>query len=141
MAFAHGKSAGFAISSSSQSGYVNISAFTDSVDWNDTLDTDESTVFQSSDFRKTYVIGNGDGTVSVGGKWDLTLDGYFEAIKGRATRCYHFPASTDATVAGFRKRQVNAILTSYNTPSDVGGANVWSADFQMNGVVTSSTST
>jgi hypothetical protein len=124
MAFAHGK--GTVISVDNPAGsLVNISAFTDTVDFPQTVDTAETTAFGSA--AKSYIIGLTDATISMSGKWDAALEAVMVGTPVIRT-------VTFVPVAG-TSYSVEAILTSYTTSNPVADVVTWSADFQCTGAI------
>ena len=144
MAFQHARTAGFLIELGGTTALSNITQYVSSVDWGESRDTAETTVFATSNSQKTYVPGNIDATCSIEGSWDVTIDGILDARFNssspvKAIRFY--PATTDSSLANFRQKKANAIMTSLSVPSGVGDANKWSAEFQISGTITKSATT
>ena len=135
MAFVHGKSTDFRIDNSGGT-LTDISGYCDSVDFPQTVETAETTVFGGT--NKTYIVGLKDTTVSFSGKWDSTLDGILAPILGQAATVtiQYGPAGT---TAGNVKYTAEAILTSYQTTGAVGDVVTFSAEAQVTGVVTRGT--
>ena len=76
MAFKHGKDSKVFINQTDFSSYFN------NVDVNRTADIAESTTFGND--NKTYITGNKDGTLSVGGFFDATADATLQPLLGGA---------------------------------------------------------
>ena len=74
MAFKHGKDTKVYLNS------ANFSTYFSNADATRTADTAESTTFGNS--NKTYVAGDKDGTVSLGGFFDATADGVIQPLLG-----------------------------------------------------------
>ena len=123
--------------------YRNISGYLNSIECSFEAETAEVTVFSSSNTQKDYVAGNTDGTISVEGKWDSTIDGYMSGLLGKGQKYLrYFPATTDKTDAGiFVNYKQYGIMTAYSPPASVDDANTFSAEWQMTGVRTRSTTT
>lgn len=136
----HGRTAGLGFYDSSTA-YRNVTGYLKSIEYNVEAETNEVTVFSSSNKEKSYVAGNTDGTISVEGVWDPTVDGYFYGVLGKQKYVHYFPASTNKTNTSFRNYKQYGILTSYSPPATVDDANTFSAEWQMTGVRTRTTST
>lgn len=140
LAFQHGKSAGFAIQDASTT-YRNITQYVNSVEFSREAETAEVTTFNSTNFTKAYIAGLKDATASIEGKWDPTIDGYLDGILGEKKQLRYFPATTDKTDTQFIQYKMDGICTSYSPPASVDDAVTYSAEFQVTGSVTRSTST
>ena len=133
MAFVHGKS-----------GYVNlddtggtardITAYCDSVDFPETIETAETTAFGAT--SKSYIVGLRDSTISISGKWDATLDGYMIGTEPASRTWIFGPAGS---TGGNVKYTGEAILTNYSVSTSVGDVVTFSADLQVTGNVTRTT--
>ena len=135
MAFVHGKSTDFSIDDTSGTPR-NISAYVNSVDFPDNVETAETTAFGST--AKSYIVGLTDATISVSGLWDATLDGYISGGAEPASRSFIFgPAGS--TVSNI-KYTGEAIVTSYSISNPVGDVVTFSLDLQVTGAVTRTTS-
>jgi hypothetical protein len=139
----HGKKAGFHIRQATSTLATNISSYLTSIDFPRTVDTAEVTTFNTSNGSKTYVTGLNDATVSVEGVWSTTPDGIFNALIGASspTQFWYQTPSTSAAAAPFVQYTANAIVTGYSPPSAVGDAVTFSADLQVTGTVTRTTTT
>ena len=129
MAFSHGKGTYFGLDDSSGS-LRDISTYVTSVDMSITADTAETTTFGST--SKSFVAGVKDGTFSIEGIWDPTVDGYLE---GRVGVVHSFVYGPEGNTAGDKKYSGECICTSYNPPSSIDDAVKWSAEFQVTGGV------
>ena len=142
---AHGKNSGFHIrqAGAASGTATNIGTYLTSVDFPRTVDTAEVTTFNTSNGSKTYVTGLNDATISVEGIWSTTPDGFFSALIGASsgTEFWQQVPSTNAASAPFVQNTGKAILTAYNAPSGVGDAVTFSADLQISGTVTRTTTT
>lgn len=140
--FFHGKTAGYGLFDSSTT-YRNITTYLTSISFPYSADTAEVTTFNTTNYTKAYVAGNKDGTISIEGKWDTTIDGYISGIVGLSKGFKYFPATTDAnsTAGDFINKNGNAICTSYNVDSSIDDAVSWSAEFQVTGTVSRTTTT
>ncbi len=134
MAFVHGKTAHFEIA---DSGDVSrdISAYCNSVDFPRGADAAETSTFGNT--NKTYLAGLKDGTITIEGVWDPTVDGYLDGIVGVDSQAFIYgPAGS---TVGYVKYTGNCICTAYNPPADLSRANTFSASFQITGSVGRST--
>ena len=138
----HGKLAGLHIRQQSSTLATNISSYLTSIDFPRSVDTAEVTTFNTSNGSKTYVTGLNDATISVEGIWSTTPDGILSLLIG-ASSGTTFWYQTPSTAGGspFVQYTGGAILTSYSPPSGVGDAVTFSADFQVSGTVTRTTTT
>ena len=142
---AHGKKQGFHIraAGAGTGTATNFGRWLTSVEWPRTVDSAEVTTFNTSNGAKTYVTGLNDGTVSIEGVWSTTPDGILNSLIGASsgTELWQQTPSTDASSTPFVQNTAKAILTSYTAPSAVGDAVTFSADFQISGTVTRTTTT
>lgn len=140
---AHGKKQGFHLRQASSTLATNFGKWLNSVEWPRTADTAEVTTFNTSNGSKTYVTGLNDATVTIEGVWSTTPDGILNALIGASspTQLWNQTPSTVAASQPFVQNTANAILTSYTAPSAVGDAVTFSADFQITGTVTRTTTT
>ena len=131
--FVHGKSTDFQIDDTSGT-IRDISDTVTSVDFPETMATATTTAFGSS--FESYIIGIRDGSISVSGLWDSTVDGYFIGTEP-ATRSFVFgPAGS---TGGNVKYSGECILTSYSISNPVSDVVTYSADFQCTGGITRGT--
>jgi len=122
---------------------TNISSYLNSIDFPRTQDTAEVTTFNSSNMAKTYVTTLNDATLSVEGVWSTTPDGILSGLIGASSgsEFWYQTPSTSAVTSPFVQYTGKAILTSYSPPSGVGDAVTFSADFQVTGTITRTTTT
>jgi len=141
MAFTHAKKTGVSFTDTGATTRY-ITQWTNSVDAPVTIDSAETTVFNTSNMRKTFLPGNAEQTVSLSGVYATTPDGYFFGLmtSSSATTLKIFPASTAIAATNFIHYDGSANLTSYNVTMSIDGAVEWSADFQFTGTVTRNTS-
>jgi predicted secreted protein len=133
MAFVHGKVAVFKIDNSAGS-LTDISAYCDNVDFPLTADTAEVTTF-GDDF-KDYIPGLRDGTISISGSFDATVDALLAGILLKAGT-YEFGPAGGA--GGAIRYTGEAICTAYNVSAPVGDKVSFSAEFQATGTMTRDT--
>jgi hypothetical protein len=136
MPFSHGKALVFKIDSAAGT-LQPLTTFVDSVDFNNSVDTAETTTAGAE--AKTYVSGQSDSTLSISGKYDRTATTGPHAILtgliGLETTST-FEYGPDGSVAGYVKKTGECFLTSYVVSSPVGDVVSFSADFQVTGAIT-----
>lgn len=131
--FSTGKAAVFEIDDTGGTSR-DISDVLNSVDFPETTDTAEVTAFGAS--SRSYIVSLESATISISGMYDATVDGYLKGGTEPASRTFTFKpgvSSGDAIYSG------ECILTSYSLSSPVGDVNTFSADFQVTGTVTRTT--
>ena len=137
------RDAGFALTRSAST-LSFISNKLNNIDFPRPVDLIDVTPFNSTNRTKQYVNGNADATVSISGFWDATVDGYLNGIVAHtsASKIRYFPASSgNTTGADFIQYKADAFLSSYSVSATVDGANEFSADFQLTGTITRTTTT
>jgi len=139
MAFTHGKGAVFKIDNSGGT-LQTLTAYVDSIDFNNTVDTAETTTMGSE--VKTYLSGQSDATLSVSGKWDSTAstgpDAVLNGLIGlEATST--FEVGPEGSTTGKVKYTGECFLTSYVVSAPVGDVVTFTADFQVTGAITKTT--
>lgn len=136
MAFVHGKNTVFSIDDSGGT-LRNLSAYLDSIDFPQTVETADVTTF--GDAAKEYIVGLKDSTISISGSYDpgATCDGYLAGIVGGAAGTFEY--GPQGSTGGFVKYTGEAILTSYQITGSVGDKVTFSAEFQVTGAVTRTT--
>lgn len=135
MAFAHGKGTVFKVDDAAGA-LTDISAFLASVGFPRSAGTAGVTTFGDSD--KEFIPGLKEGTISIEGKWDPTVDALLSGILGNATT-KTFEYGPDGSAVGKVKYTGECILTSYEDSSPVEDAAGFSAEFQITGAVTRTT--
>lgn len=120
MAFKHGKNTKIYINQNDFSTYFN------NADTTRTADVAESTTFGNS--SKTYVVGNKDGTVSLGGFFDATADATLQPLIGGAD--FVFVMGIDGVDALDNCVFGQANITNYGVSSPVGDIVATSIDVQ-----------
>lgn len=140
MAFAHGKGAAFQLDNSAGS-LVDLSTYLDEVSFPRTIETGETTTFQST--SKTYVVGLRDATVSLSGKYDPTADAHFSgvdsALAAGSIDSVSFEYGPAGSASGAVKYSGEALLTSYEVSAPVADVITFSAELQVTGDVTRGT--
>lgn len=133
--FRHGKSTTFKIDDSGGT-LRDISNTLTDVSFPQSVDTAETSSF--GDSAKTYIVGLTDGTLSVSGNFDATVDGYIAGTIGFATPL-EFEYGPEGSTSGYVKYSGTAILTSYEKSGAIGDVVTYSAEYQITGAVTRGT--
>lgn len=136
--FRHGRNTVFKIDDSGAT-LRDISNVLSEVTYSPETEVAETTVFDSgSKPTKQYITGFTDGTISVSGRWDATVDGYLSGILGQeATVTYEY--GPEGSTTGRVKYTGECILTSYERSNTVGDTVNFTAEFQMTGTQTRTT--
>lgn len=136
MAFTHGKDAYFACGDQADKTTADdISAYVKSVSFPRPVDTAETSAFGSE--AKSHIVGLIDGTISIEGLWDATIDARLANILQLQDVAFVYgPAGS---TGGNVKYSGNAILSSYEVSADIGDVVTFSAEFQVTGAVTRGT--
>lgn len=142
MAFQHGKSTDIRLDNGAGS-LTDISAYCNNVDFPMNVDTHETTTF--GDSAKEYLPGLKDGTISLSGHWDPTLDLHLSTLytngggltSGNGSLSFQFGPS--GTTASNRKYTGECFLTEYTVNDPVGDLVTWSATLQVTGAITATT--
>lgn len=142
MAFSHGKGAAFSLDDSSGS-LTDISTYLDEVGFPQTIETGETTTFQSTGGAKTYVVGLRDATVSLSGKFDPTVDaliqGDIDNLSAGSISSVSFEYGPAGSASGAIKYTGEALVTNYEVSAPVGDVVTFSCDLQVTGAVTRGT--
>ena len=131
--FVHGKSTDFALDDTGGTSR-NISDTLTDVSFPQTIDTAETTAFGSS--NKSYIVGLKDGSFSVSGIWDATVDGYISGTEPTSRSFIYGPAGS---TSGNVKYTGECILTNYAVSNPVGDVVSYTLDLQITGAVTRTT--
>lgn len=139
MAFFHGKGSAFKIDNAAGT-LQTLTAYVDTIEMNNTIDTAESTTMGSE--VKTYLSGQSDATLSIGGKWDSTAttgpDVILQGLIGlEATST--FEIGPEGTTTGKIRYTGECFMTSYVVSAPVGDVVSFTADFQVTGAITRNT--
>jgi hypothetical protein len=121
MAFVHGSNATLSIDGNA------VTAYCDSQSLDQVVDLAETTVFGNDD--KTSIAGLKGATISIGGHWDPTLDGYMDAADDGASVL--FDCSPDGAV----NYTGSCFITNYTWTAGVSDRVTWSANFTVTGAV------
>lgn len=136
MAFTHGKGAVFKIDNAAGT-LQTLTAFLDSVEMNNTIDTAETTTMGAE--AKTYLSGQSDGTISISGKFDGTaVTGPHVVLSGLIglETTSSFEIGPEGSTTGKQKLLGECFMTSYVVSAPVGDVVSFTADFQVTGAVT-----
>jgi hypothetical protein len=132
VAFVHGKGTVFKLDDSGGT-LRDISAYLDEVTFPATVDLAETTTFGKND--KTYIAGLRSRTVSLSGKWDSVVDGYYAAALGQsATLSFEYgPAGSGS---GAVKYTGECLISSYEISNPVGDVVTFSIELQTSDTIT-----
>ena len=131
--FTHGKNAAFKFDDSGGT-LRDVSNVLTDVAVSRTADVAEVSAFSNS--SKAFVSGLKDGSITLSGSFDATVDGYLTGILGSEVDFEFYPIGT---TSGNPKASGKAILISYDRSPDIGGAVSFAASFQITGDVTEGT--
>lgn len=133
--FRHGKSAVFKVDNAAGT-LTDISNTLNTVSFPREAETLETTSFGSSD--RTYIVGFKNGTISIDGSFDATVDTHLAAILGQdATVSFEY--GPEGSTATYTKYTGECIMTSYETSAGVSDIVSFTASFQITGAVTRAT--
>lgn len=136
MAFSHGKDAVVKFGTVGVPGTAtDISQYVTSVALPRAADVAETSTL--GDASKNYIAGMKDGTVTVEGRFDPTVDTHLAGILG--VNGIAFEVGPAGSGSGSPKYTGTCICQSYEVSMDVGDAVGFSADFQISGDVTRGT--
>ena len=120
MAFVHGKDVVIFVNENNYSTYFN------NADSSQTADVAETTTFGNS--AKTYIPGDKDGTISLGGLFDATADAVLQPLLGGAD--FNLVLGLDGVATGDRNTFGKGNITNYAVSSPVGDVVATSIDVQ-----------
>lgn len=120
MAFVHGKDVVIYVNENNYSTYFN------NADSSQTADVAETTTFGNS--AKTYIPGDKDGTISLGGLFDATADAVLQPLLGGAD--FNLVLGLDGVATGDRNTFGKGNITNYAVSSPVGDVVATSIDVQ-----------
>jgi len=130
--FRHGKASVFKVDNNAGS-LTDISTVLTDVSFPQSVETAETTAFGSS--AKSYIVGLTDGTISISGNFDKTVDIHLAAIVGK-TDSVSFEYGPEGSTATYAKYTGECFLTSYEKSGGVGDVVKFSAEFQVTGAIT-----
>lgn len=140
--FRHGKAASFKLDNASGS-LTDISNVIEEVSLSRSIETAETTSFGQG--VKTYVTGLADGTISVSGKFDATVDAHIQGVVAALasgsmeSASFEYKANNGATGATNPAYTGEAIITSYEVSAPVGDVVTFTLELQVTGAVTRAT--
>lgn len=138
--FVHGKNSYFQLDSSAGA-LVTLSTYMNSTDFEEKLDTPETTTYGKS--AKTFIAGLTDGSCSIGGLWDPTLDAHMTALMAALAAgtlaSATFVFGPQGSTAGQRKYTGECFVTNFKLSDPVGGVITWSATLQASDAITATT--
>lgn len=139
MAFSHGKGAAFRLDDNAGS-LTDISTYLDEVGFPQTIETGETTTFQSAGGAKTYVVGLRDATVTLSGKFDPTVDALIEgdiaSLSAGSIASVSFEYGPAGSASSAVQYTGEALITNYEVSAPVGDVVTFSCDLQVTGAVT-----
>jgi len=133
--FRHGKATVFKIDNASAS-LTDISNTLTDVTFPQKVDTAETTAFGAT--AKSYIVGLTDGTISLSGTYDATVDAVFAGVVGFAT-ALNWNYGPEGSTAGYVKYTGLGFVTSYQKSGTVGDVVKYTAEIQITGAVTRTT--
>lgn len=134
--FRHGKSAVFKIGTAGTPGTpVDISTSLTDVSFPRSIDTAETSAFSTA--AKTYMVGMSDGTISISGNFDATVDTQLSALFGVDDVSFEY--GPEGSTTGRAKKTGVCAMTSYETSAGINDVVKFKADFQVSGAITSGT--
>ena len=135
MAFSHGKNTVFKIDNAAGS-LQDISTYVRSAKFKQTSDDADTTTFGST--YKSFLLGVKDGTITIEGVWDPTVDNILNGILAHATT-KTFELGPEGSGTGAIKYTGEAVCMSYDTDHPVKEAATFTAEFKTSGAVTRTT--
>ena len=137
MAFVHGKSAVFKIDNAGGGSLTDISTYVDSVEGlpGEREIADVTTLGQTG---HKSVPGLVNGTFTIGGPWDATLDAIMGVLQV-ATATATFEHGPAGSTTGLVRYTGECWVTSYTVSTPVGDKVSWTASVQVDGDVTRNT--
>ena len=133
--FRHGKSTVFKVDNNAGT-LTDISNTLTVVSFPQSVDTAETSAFGAS--AKSYIVGLTDGTFSVSGNFDATVDAHLAASVGK-TDSVSYEYGPEGSTVSFVKYTGEALLTSYEKSGAIGDVVTYSAEFQLTGAITRGT--
>jgi hypothetical protein len=132
MAMIHGKVGALLINAK------DCSAFTKSIDWEQTADDHDTTTFGNT--GHTYAGGLTDGSVSLSGLYDnTTVTGPRAAVQASLGTVVAFKYRPEGVGTGKPESTCNVLVKSYKESVPVDDMVTWEAEVQISGAVTTTT--
>lgn len=144
MAFQHGKSTEFKLDNGAGV-LTDISTYCNNVDYPQSVETHDTTTFQTTGGAKTSLPGlKGGDNIALSGNWDPTLDAHLGTLYtngGQLTAggSLSFQFGPAGSTAGNVKYTGECWLTEYTVNDPVGDLVTWSATLQVTGNPTRTT--
>ena len=117
---------------------TDISTYCDEVSMPEELDLVETTTFGAT--SKTYLVGFGDGKVTISGNWDRTIDVQLSALRAAfragTLASASFEYGPEGASSGDKKFSGEVVMVNYEKNSAVKDQVKFSAEFQITGAVT-----
>jgi hypothetical protein len=139
MAFYHGKGLAFKIDNAAGT-LQTLTAYVDSVELDSSVDMGDTTTAGAED--KTFVSGQAEHDLSIGGKWDDTAstgpDAILAGLIGLETTST-FEFGPGGSTSGKVKYTAECFMTGYKRSAPSGGVVTFTADFKVTGAVTKTT--
>ena len=133
----HGKFAGFSITDTGGTPRL-LNCWLTKVTLPRSADTVEVSNFCSSD--KEYVAGLRDATISIEGIWATTPDKILSGILSTTAAFAYYPGTTAPVAGKYAKYTGVCIETSYEVPTAIDAAATFTAEFQVTGTISRTTS-
>lgn len=133
--FRHGKATVFKLDNTSAT-LTDISNTLTDVGFPAKVDTAEVTAFGAS--AKSYIVGLTDGTLSLSGTFDATVDALFAGVLGFAT-ALNWNYGPEGSTTGMVKYTGLGFVTDYQKSGTVGDVVKYTATIQITGAVTRTT--
>lgn len=131
----HGKGTYFGLDNAGGS-LQDLSAYIRKIDTPFSVDKHDTTTFGAN--SKTFDPGLKDGTISVEGIWNATIETHMTGLLGLSSTST-FAVGPDGSSAGKPKRTGECRLVGYKPPSSVSDINTFTAEFQISGDVSFTT--
>ena len=133
--FRHGKATVFKLDNASAS-LTDISNTLTDVSFPAKVDTADVTAFGAS--AKSYIVGLTDGTISISGTFDATVDALLAGVVGFATPL-NWNYGPEGSTSTYVKYSGTGFVTSYQKSGTVGDVVKYTAEIQVTGAVTRGT--
>lgn len=136
MAFGHGKSTYFGIGDSTLPATADdVSQYVNAVGFPRSAEVADVSAF--GDASRSKVAGLKDGTISIEGPYDPTMDARMEGILGLDGVAFEYGPQGDT--GGNVSYTGTCICTGYEVSGDIGDAGRYTAEFEISGDVTRGT--
>lgn len=112
---------------------TDISTYLNNVDFPEDIGVEDTSTFGTQ--PKTYTVTQTDGTITISGPWDSTLDAHLNGVKGQAASL-SYEYGPEGGDTGDVKYSGECFMTSYGKSGSVGGVAQFTASFQCTGAIT-----